>query len=149
MVVAMHSPIPSEAAQGYGTFLSSLSYFTAPCIGLLFMISGALLLPFSDKYDAISFLKKRLGKVLSPTLFWTAFYTLVKGLENGFNSDLIKYLFSIPFSAQGHGILWFMYTLIGLYLLAPILSYWLRSVAKKELQFYLVLWGISLCYPLD
>ena len=76
MVVAMHSPMPIDETQGNGIFLASLSYFTTPCIGLLFMISGALLLPVSDKYDAISFLKKRLSKVLGPTLFWTAFYIL-------------------------------------------------------------------------
>ena len=43
MVVMMHSPMPSADANGM--LLSSLSYFTAPCIGLFFMVSGALLLP--------------------------------------------------------------------------------------------------------
>lgn len=43
MVVLMHSPIPSDSANGM--ILSSLSYFTAPCIGLFFMVSGALILP--------------------------------------------------------------------------------------------------------
>ena len=43
MVVMMHSPIPSDNSDGI--ILSSLSYFTAPCIGLFFMISGALILP--------------------------------------------------------------------------------------------------------
>lgn len=40
MVVLMHSPMPTENANGL--LLSSLSYFTAPCIGLFFMVSGAL-----------------------------------------------------------------------------------------------------------
>lgn len=43
MVVLMHSPMPSENANGI--FLSLLSYMTAPCIGLFLMVSGALLLP--------------------------------------------------------------------------------------------------------
>ena len=43
MVVVMHSPIPSADANGL--LLSSLSYFTAPFIGLFFMVSGALILP--------------------------------------------------------------------------------------------------------
>ena len=42
-VVAMHSPMPSDNANG--VFLVALSYFTAPCNGLFFMVSGALLLP--------------------------------------------------------------------------------------------------------
>lgn len=43
MVVMMHSPIPSNNSDGI--ILSSLSYFTAPCIGLFFMVSGSLILP--------------------------------------------------------------------------------------------------------
>ena len=41
MVICMHAPYPKEGANGL--FLSTLSYFTAPCIGLFFMVSGALL----------------------------------------------------------------------------------------------------------
>ena len=80
MVVFMHAPLPS--AQVNGMFLSSLSYFTAPCIGLFFMVSGALLLPppiLQSKEDNIyGFLKKRLGKVSGPTLVWTLVYLLAR-----------------------------------------------------------------------
>ena len=41
-----------------------------------------------------------------------------------------------------------MYTLIGLYLLAPVLSRWLESASRRELEFYLCLWVLTLCYPL-
>lgn len=47
MVVLMHSPMPSEKASGL--FLGLLSYATAPCIGLFFMVSGALLLPVKEE----------------------------------------------------------------------------------------------------
>lgn len=43
MVVVMHSPIPTDSANGI--ILSTISYLTTPCIGLFFMVSGALLLP--------------------------------------------------------------------------------------------------------
>ena len=56
-------------------------------------------------------------------------------------------MLSIPFSAQGHGVLWFMYTLIGLYLLTPILSKWLKKASKREIEFYLLLWAVTLIYP--
>ena len=41
-------------------------------------------------------------------------------------------LLNLPFAAQGHGVLWFMYTLVGLYLLAPILQSWLRTATQRE-----------------
>ena len=79
MVIMMHSPIPEANANAY--FLSGLSYLTAPCIGLFFMVSGALLLPSpnaSKTEAALPFLQKRLKRVLMPTLVWTLFYIAVK-----------------------------------------------------------------------
>ncbi len=143
MVVAMHSPIPSTNASG--PFLVGLCYFTEPCIGLFFMVSGALLLPV--KKDYVSFLKHRLGKVVGPTIFWTFVYIC---LDLCYRPDLVdspKVLASIPFSAQGNGVLWFMYTLIGLYLIAPIVGAWLENARKQDLQIVLGLWCVTLCYP--
>lgn len=136
LIVCMHAPVPSEQANGL--FLSTLSYFTAPGIGLFFMLSGALLLPL--KTDTFTFLKKRISKVVFPTLFWTLFYLGANVILRGETIDITKIL-SIPFSTQGNPVLWFMYTLIGLYLLSPILSRWLTNSSKKEVVFYLGLWG--------
>lgn len=142
MIIAMHAPIPTNGANSL--FLNIVSYFTAPGLCLFFVISGALLLPI--KSDALTFIKKRLSKVVVPTLFFTMFY-LVLNFANGNEIHWLKSICSIPFSSQGHGVLWFMYTLIGLYLLSPILSRWLERSGKQEVEFYLILWGITLCYP--
>lgn len=141
-IIAIHSPIANSNANGL--FLSSLSYFTVTGIGLFFMISGALLLPI--KTNTSSFLKHRFSKVLFPTLFWSLFYMICNAIK-GNHVNWVKSILSLPFSPQGNSVLWFMYTLMGLYLLSPILSRWLQNCSKKELQFYLALWCISLLYP--
>ncbi len=141
----MHAPMISDNANGI--FLSSLSYITAPCIGLFFMVSGALLLPCKEA-DGLKFIKKRFAKIAFPTLIWSLFYigiNLIKGESNG---TLIKELTSILFSAQGNSVLWFMYTLMGLYLITPIVSRWLEVCSKREVEFFLILWGVTLCYPI-
>lgn len=51
------------------------------------------------------------------------------------------------FSAQGHGILWFLYTLAGIYLLVPILSPWWHNASKREIELYLGIWLLTTCYP--
>ena len=140
MVVFMHSPIPSTNAPG--PFLTALSYITAPCIGLFFMVSGALLLPV--KIDYFSFLKQRLSKIILPTLAWTAIYLTLKIYYSESEINVMQSILSIPFTAQGHGVLWFMYTLTGLYLIAPILSAWLEKASTNEIQFILMLWCITL-----
>lgn len=144
MVIAMHAPMPNGNA--IGIFNAALSYYNSPCIGLFFMVSGALLLPI--KSNGIDFLKKRFAKIISPTIFWSVFYIICKCISSGTTDGVIKSIFSLPFSAQGHGVMWFMYTLAGLYLIAPIISTWLERASKKEIEIYLILWLITTCYPI-
>ena len=143
MIVLMHSPIP-DCAPGF--VLTGLSYLTAPGLVLFFVISGTLLL--DNRLNSRDFLKRRFSKILYPTLFWTLFYMGVEIVVGAHSTTYtLKAFLSIPFSAQGHGILWFMYTLAGLYLLVPILSRWLHRASKREVEFYLLLWGVTLIYP--
>lgn len=145
LIISVHAPMPGIGING--TVLSSISLLATPSIGLLFMVSGALLLPVQE--SSKSFLKKRLTKVVFPTLFWCMFYLLINVLSDGMTiREFIKKICSIPFSTQGHSILWFMYTLIGLYLLSPILSPWLQKASKKEIEWVLLLWAITFCYPI-
>ncbi|MBQ0164442.1 MAG: acyltransferase, partial [Bacteroidales bacterium] len=143
MIICMHAPMPTEKAISY--FNLAICYLTIPGLCLFFIISGTLLLPV--KIDTRTFLKHRLGKVVVPTLFFSVFY-IILNIIIGEQKDIIKIVCSIPFSAQGSGVLWFMYTLTGLYILAPILSRWLVNASQREIEFYLLLWGITLCYPL-
>lgn len=144
MIVLMHSPNPDSNNPSF--FSASMSYVTASGLVLFFMISGSLLL--GTKLSAIEFIKRRFSKILYPTLFWTVAYLMVSYLAQPTEGTIIiRKIVSIPFSAQGHGVLWFIYTLAGLYLLAPILSRWLRSATKKEIEFYLSLWVLTLAYP--
>ena len=143
MVVTMHAPLPGSESDGM--FLSALSYLTAPGIGLFFMISGALLLPV--KTDTRTFLKRRFSKIAIPTLVWSVIFLGITALTSK-EPFSWKALLSIPFSAEGNPTFWFLYTLMGLYLLAPILSHWLNAASRRELEFYLFLWGVGLCYPI-
>jgi surface polysaccharide O-acyltransferase-like enzyme len=139
MVIVMHAPMPGVAAETHGAFLVQSSYLTAPCVPLFFMVSGALLLPCKEGGGAGKYLKNRIGKIIGPALFFSFFYIALSG--NWW------WVWSIPFSAQGHGVLWFVYTLAGLYLLIPIISPWLRSASKGEVELYLGGWFVTLLYP--
>ena len=145
MIVAMHAPIPDT---GLGSMvLSSDSLLTAPGIGLFIMVSGALLLPV--RLTTRDFLRRRLGKVVWPTVVWTLIYWLAAPYTDVVSrGDGLRSFLSIPFSAQFNGVLWFMYMLIGLYLLAPILSAWLQKASRREVEFYLGLWAVTMCYPM-
>ena len=145
MIITMHAPIPNIGTNGL--VLSSISFLMAPGIGLFFMVSGALLLP--TKEGMKPFLKHRLEKVVWPTVIWSLFYLSISWLKHGTSPyEIAKSLLSIPLTAQGNAILWFMYTLIGLYILAPIISPWLQKASQREVIFILALWSITMSYPL-
>ena len=146
LVIVIHCPMPDIGTPGF--IMASCTLIGTPCICLFFMVSGYLLLP--TKETMFPFLKRRMKRVIWPTLSWTAFYLLVACLTEGSyaGQPWAKTILSIPLTRQGSGFLWFMYTLMGLYVLAPIISAWLNKCTKGELQFILALWGVSLLYPL-
>ncbi|MCQ2254495.1 MAG: acyltransferase [Bacteroidaceae bacterium] len=149
LVIACHAPMVSPALAGASIFPAINKFLCCTGVPLFFMISGALLLDKEIKVSAFDYLKKRIGKVLFPTLFFTLLVIFIKSsfvLDEYGNENMLRFILSIPFSTRV-AVLWFMYVLIGLYLLIPILSPWLSKVGKKELHLYLGLWMVSLLYP--
>lgn len=145
MIIILHSPMPNMQASGI--LLSSISFISATGLVLFFMISGALLL--SKTYKMKPFLFRRFSKIAWPTLFWSLFYLLDIWIRGTVSTDyLIRSILSIPINYQGNGIMWFMYTLMGLYLITPILSSWLITASKKDVEWILLLWTISLLIPI-
>ena len=140
MVVVMHS-----LRGGGAKTIVALDTFAKPCNALFFMTSGALLLPVVG--GGGNFLKKRLSKIVVPCFLWTIIYNVEHVAFDDYSLiDAIDKLIYIPFCSNAYGILWFVYVLIGLYFLAPIITPWLISSQRKNVEFVLLLWLISLIF---
>ena len=102
------------------------------------MISGVLLL---NKNEELSlFLRKRFTRLLFPFIFWSLVYLFLKMDYNLQIKELFLYSFKqIKSGTEFH--LWYVYMLIGLYLFIPILSKWTVSATKKEMIYFLSIWG--------
>lgn len=152
-VLACYLVIQQHASEFYyigegGTVVTGENTFwigiiTSICrisVPLFVMISGYLLLPMRDTIPV--FFRKRFTRVLYPFLVWCVIYAIYFVFSKGDTLEQMALnILQIPvnFGTQvGH--LWYIYMLIGLYLLIPIISPWLRSASKKELQGYLILW---------
>ena len=110
------------------------------CVPLFVIASSYLQFPIH--YSTSTFLKKRATRILIPFIFWTIVYALAWGKPIDNLKDLL-----LNFNyAAGH--LWFVYMIIGIYLLMPLLSPWAEKVSKKELQIYLGIWLITTLIPL-
>ncbi len=134
MIVLMHSPMPGLGTPNY--VLSGISYTTAPGIGLFFMISGALIIDKAEKnmdyFSFYIFLKHRLSKTLIPLFSWI----LICNVASHFGIEI-----------QQLGVLWFLWTISGLYILTPILVRWLHHASNGEICTYLCIWFMTLCIP--
>ncbi len=104
--------------------------FVRACVPLFILASSYLQFPLH--YPTGEFLRRRAVRILVPFVIWTAVYALYWGEPMQNFSDLL-----LNFNyAAGH--LWFVYMLLGVYLLMPLLSPWAERVGRKELSFYLM-----------
>lgn len=143
LVIFTHAAMPAQESDGI--YLSIISLMGSPSSELFLALSGAVLLPI--KNDFSSFYKRRFSKLLPPLIIWSVVYSLrsyFKG-DIGF-SNVIEQVIKIPFTPTV-GVYWFMYVMIGLYLFAPIISPWIKSATKKQLEVFLLIWGITLLMP--
>ncbi|HTN37344.1 MAG TPA: acyltransferase [Arachidicoccus sp.] len=137
-----------------GSFWGSLQ---RACVPLFVMISGALLLPIKDTTK--DFYKRRMTRVLYPFLFWAIvtpilFYLFTMGRpdfpQRSIDSlpAVFKSIITLPLNFNDATVpLWYIYMLIGLYLILPMISPWVEKAGKKGLQVYLGIWGVTLLLP--
>lgn len=148
----------AESATGeFGLAWSKLITLTRPCVPLFILLSGTLLLPL--KMDPGPFLKRRFTRIVIPVLVWSILYvffplpaeTVFGGPPNAFTGEMNIYAYNlmmIPINFTASNIhFWFIYTIIGLYLFMPIISPWVKNASKKEMLWFLSIWGFTLFFP--
>ncbi|MBR1755056.1 MAG: acyltransferase [Bacteroidaceae bacterium] len=109
------------------------------CVPLFVITSSYLLFPLTSSTGA--FFRRRASRLLVPFVIWSLAYALAWGepVEN-LRSLLLNFNY-----VAGH--LWFVYMLVGLYLLMPLLSPWASRVGRRELEAYLAVWCLTLLIP--
>jgi surface polysaccharide O-acyltransferase-like enzyme len=110
--------------------LNSATRFAVP---VFLMISGNFLL--SGKNDSRTPLKKRLFRLAIPLLFWSLCYIVIDNWESA-SWNIGKELLTMPFNHK-HGHLWYIYNLIELYLLAPILIPLYSALSDKRRLYFI------------
>jgi surface polysaccharide O-acyltransferase-like enzyme len=112
------------------------------CVPLFVMISGFFLFSVGDERV---FFRKRFTRVLTPFIVWCivyAFYYYAQG-QASLATTFVN-IAKIPVNyGTDVGHLWFVYMLMGIYLMAPVLSPWVVSACRGSMQLFLVLWAVA------
>lgn len=117
------------------------------CVPIFFMITGALLL--NEDHLLANFLKKRVIRILPPFIFWSLIYiTYDNFILNKDSLDLMVLIktFLIKLFEGSSFHFWFVYVLIGLYLVIPILRKFVKYSTNKELFYFLTIWLFAITF---
>ena len=151
MVIEMHAgdsivflwgKAPFKHAAIVSWWLTGVTYKSLSniCVPLLFMISGYFLLSSHD--DIFTFFKKRLAKVLIPLIVWSVLYMWWDGAFAESTSFVAGIKLAIRRILDGpvYFHLWFIYDLLGIYLVTPIMRRFVQTASDTELLYFVALW---------
>lgn len=108
-------------------------FFT--CNGLFFMLSGKFTLGFEnlDTKSFKAYYLEKLIKIVIPFIFYSALIFLTKNIYSGNSFELGKYINGL-YQGNIMSSYWFIYSLLGIYLVAPFIYRMISSLNKKELK---------------
>ena len=115
---------PNSIQFTLGNILDSISRIGVP---FFVMISGTFMLD-ENKELSIHKLSKKILKLLMILIAWSAFYALVYNFHDFTNAFL-----------YGHYHLWYLYFIIGLYLITPILRKFVRKENSNIVYYFIIL----------
>lgn len=119
------------------------------CVPLFMIVSAFLLVPLQPGVSMGQFYRRRFKRILPPMIAFMLIYTflpLAWGAMTWEQSmhDLRMLPFNFP-SMAGH--LWFMYPLISLYLIIPVVSPWLERASARDERIFLGIFALSTLIP--
>lgn len=158
MVMVVHSCEPFYLG-GEGTLILSQgdamwvtlvdSAFRAS-VPLFVLASSYLLFPLRGEVSV--FFRKRVRRVVVPFVFWSIMYAVIPLYGEVYEfykaGDILSNLQQLFFNFVGSaGHLWFVYMLLGVYLVMPLLSPWVEKVSRKGEEVFLALWAVTTILP--
>ena len=109
------------------------------CVPLFIMISGKLLLNSTRQETYGQFIRRRFGKIVPAYFVWFMIYKFTYVWMTDLPSTPGKWLWEFLTGVTDNH-LYFMYIILGLYLIAPFLKKFVQSATMNDLRIVLGLW---------
>lgn len=118
-------------------------------VPLFMIISAFLLVPMKPGMGMTDFYRRRFRRILPPMIIFSLLYCFLPLAWGGMSwetsiADLCRLPWNFP-SMAGH--LWFMYPLISIYLIIPVVSPWLERASARDERTFLSLFAFSTLMP--
>lgn len=109
-------------------------------VPLFVMLSGTLLLQPSKNEPLSVFFKKRWVRIGLPFIFWGVIYFAWRVFANNESLTLGSLAQSVLSDPYPYFHFWYLYMLVGLYLLTPILRVVVAHIDHKTFKYFIILW---------
>ncbi len=128
----------SDANFVFEVLIRAIAYCAVP---VFFMITGATLIDYRERYDTKTFFKKRLLKVIIPLIIWSIIYFIINFFKGKFSiNDLsFKFVFKYFFLVKTNPIFWFFVVIIGIYLAIPVISLIPQETRRKAFLYIIII----------
>lgn len=123
------------------TVLCTYNALTRWCVPMFAMLSGAFLLDPKKQVTLRDIFFRYILRVLAALLVWGVFYALLDYGHSDWHFTWagIKSAFGYVLRAETHGHLWFLYVMLGLYLVTPILRAFVRGASRGAFHWFFIL----------
>lgn len=123
------------------TILNTYNALTRWCAPMFAMLSGAFLLDPKKGVKLRDIFLRYILRILIVLLVWGTLYALI---DHGWSSGRltwggVKSALTHVLWADTHSHLWFLYILLGLYLITPVLRAFVRGASRGDLHWFLLL----------
>lgn len=128
----------SDANFVFEVLIRAIAYCAVP---VFFMITGATLIDYRERYDTKTFFKKRLLKVIISLIIWSIIYFIINFFKGKFSiNDLsFKFVFEYFFLVKTNPIFWFFVVIIGIYLAIPVISLIPQESRRKAFLYIIII----------
>ncbi|MFP5042506.1 acyltransferase [Parasediminibacterium sp. JCM 36343] len=117
------------------------------CVPMFVMLSGMFLLNPKKEVNLRQLFAERIPKLLLPLFFWSMVYVVIDVYNTDAKWGGFHLGTTINQFLQGPVIyhFWFLYMMVGIYLIYPILHLFVKSAERKHVEYYLLVWLIANC----
>ena len=130
-------------------WVSLLDGFCRMSVPLFMITSAYLLCPLKPEQTWTSFFKRRALRIVPPMIVFLVLYSALPLLWGGTTIEqAIDNILYIPLNFPGAaGHMWFLYPLLSLYVLIPMLSPWLVKASARQELLIIGLFALSTTVP--
>jgi surface polysaccharide O-acyltransferase-like enzyme len=115
------------------------------CVPIFLMISGVFFLDDTKNISNYNIFHKYIKRILSALIFWGLLYGFVSLITKSFINhikilpfDIMKIFAKLIFGPPWYH-LWFLYLMIGIYILTPLLRVFVSNSNRDDIEYLLVL----------